>query len=99
MIHGGERTWVEGKDILLLLLSLSRVQLFCDPMDCSLPSSSAMEFSRQDYYSGLPFPSHRDLSYPGIKPASPALAGGFFTTEPLGKPTSSVSVSYFKSTC
>ena len=40
----------------------------------------SMEFSRQEYWSGLPFPPSRDLPDPGIKPASPALAGGFFTT-------------------
>ena len=46
-------------------------------------------FSRQDYWSGLPFPLPGDLSDPGTEPespASPALAGGFFTTEPVGKP-------------
>ena len=44
-----------------------------------------MGFSRQEYWSGLPFPSPGDLPDPGIKPASPvspALAGGFLTTEP-----------------
>ena len=45
-----------------------------------------MEFPRQGYRSGLPFPSLEDLPNPGIKPMSPALAGGFFTTEPPGKP-------------
>ena len=48
-----------------------------------------MGFSRHDYWSGLPFSPPRDLSEPGIKPASlvpPALAGVFFTTEPPGKP-------------
>ena len=48
-----------------------------------------MGLSRQAYWSGLPFPLPGDLPYPGIKPASPvspALAGGFFTTEPPGKP-------------
>ena len=48
-----------------------------------------MEFSRQEYWSGLPFPTSGDLPDPGIKAASlvyPALAGGFFTTEPPGKP-------------
>ena len=45
-----------------------------------------MAFSRQEYWSGLPFPSPGDLPYPGIKPTSSALAGGFFTTEPPGKP-------------
>ena len=49
----------------------------------------SMEFSRQEYWSGLPFPSPGDLPDLGIKPvflASPALAGGFFTTVPPGKP-------------
>ena len=45
-------------------------------------------FSRQEYWSGLPFPSPGDLPYPGIKSLSPALAGGFFTAEPPGKPHS-----------
>ena len=45
-----------------------------------------MGFSRQEYWSGLPFPSPGDLPDPGEKPASPALAGGFLTTEPPGKP-------------
>ena len=46
-----------------------------------------MGFSRQEYWSGLPFPLPRDLSDPGIEPESPALAGRFFTSEPLGKPS------------
>ena len=37
-------------------------------------------FSRQEYWSGLPFPPPGHLPHPGIKPTSPALAGGFFTT-------------------
>jgi len=48
-----------------------------------------MEFSREEYWNGLPFPPPRDLPNPGIKPMSlmsPALAGGFFTTAPPGKP-------------
>ena len=52
-----------------------------------------MEFSRQEYWSGFPFPPPEDLPDPGIKPVSPAspvLAGKFFTTVPPGKlqPTS-----------
>ena len=49
----------------------------------------SMGFSRQVYWSGLPFPSPGDLPYPGIEPAPlvfPALAGGFSTTAPCGKP-------------
>ena len=54
---------------------------------CQVPLS--MGFSRQEYWSSLPFPTPRDLPYLGIEPeslASPPLADGFFTTEPLGKP-------------
>ena len=46
-----------------------------------------MEFSRQEYWVGYPFLSPGDLPDPGTKPASPVLAGGFFTTEPPGKPS------------
>ena len=46
----------------------------------------SMGFSRQEYWSGLPFPSPEDLPDPVIKPVSPALVGRFFTTEPPGKP-------------
>ena len=46
-----------------------------------------MGFPRQEYWSGLPFPSLRDLPNPGIKSASPALVDKFFTTEPPGKPS------------
>ena len=66
--------------------ALSCVQL-CNPMDCSRQAPLSMEFSRQEYWSGLPFPTHGDLSNPGIKPecfASPALAGRFFTTSAAG---------------
>jgi len=44
-----------------------------------------MIFSRQEYQSGLPFPSPGDLPDPGIEPRSPALTGGFFITESAGK--------------
>ena len=50
-----------------------------------------MEFSKQEYWSGLLFPSPGDLPDPGIElasPESPALAGRFFTTVPPGKPLS-----------
>ena len=46
-----------------------------------------MGFSRQEYWSGVPFPSPGHLPNPGIEPASPALAGEFFTTEAPGKPS------------
>ena len=64
---------------------LSRVRLFATPCTVARQAHPSMEFSRQEYWSGLPFPSPGDLPDPGIKPLSPALAGGFFTTEPPGK--------------
>ena len=57
-------------------------------MDCSPPLS--MEFCRQEYWSGLPFPPPGNLPNPGIEPsslASPALTGKFFSTEPAGMHT------------
>ena len=46
----------------------------------------SLEFSRQEYWSGLPFPSPADLPNPGIKPWSPALQADSLPSEPLGKP-------------
>ena len=56
-------------------------------MDCSPPDSSlSMEFSRQEYWSGLPFPSPEDLPDPGIEPGSPVLKADSLPTELLRKP-------------
>ena len=55
-------------------------------MDCTPPSYSVRGFPRQEYWSGLPFPSPGNLPEPGIEPASPALADIFLTIEPPGKP-------------
>ena len=49
-----------------------------------------MGFPRQEYWSGLPFPSPGDLPKPGIESMYSALASGFFTTEPSGKPKSNL---------
>ena len=65
---------------------LGYVRLFAAPWTLAHQALLSMGSSRQEYWSGLPFPSPRDLPNLGIKPASPALTGGFFTTEPLGKP-------------
>ena len=56
------------------------------PCTISHQAPLSMEFFGQEYWSGLPFPPPGDLPNPGIEPASPALAGRFFTTGPLGKP-------------
>ena len=47
--------------------------ILCDPMDYILPGSLFMEFSKQGYWSGLPFSTPGDLPNPGIEPSSPAL--------------------------
>ena len=66
------------------------VTLLCptlyDSMDCSLPGPSSMEFSGQEYWSGLPFPSPVDLPNPGVEPWSPALQADSLPSEPSGKP-------------
>ena len=59
----------------------------------------SMGFPRQEYWSGLPFPSPRDRPSPGIKPTSPALAGGFFTIEPPGNPLKKFSNNKFWRGC
>ena len=56
-----------------------------DTIDCSLPGSSVPGIF-QEYWSELPLPSPEDLLNPGIELMAPALAGGFFTAEPPGKP-------------
>ena len=69
--------------------SQSHVQLFVTPLTVAHQALLSMEFSRQEYWSGLPFPTPGDLPDSGMKPmslVSPALAGGFFTTARHGKP-------------
>ena len=68
---------------------LSRVQLFAIPWTVAGRAPLSMEFSRQEYWSGLPFPSPGGVPDLGLEPVSLmflALAGKFFTTEPPGKP-------------
>ena len=75
MSQGQLKACVHAK-LLQLCLTL------CDPMDRSPPGSPSMGFSRQEHWSGLPWPPPGDLSDLGIEPASlmsPAFTGGFFT--------------------
>ena len=59
----------------------SHVQLFATPWTVAYQAPSSMEFSRQEYWSGLPFPSPGNLPDPGIEPGSPALQVGCFTIQ------------------
>ena len=69
----------------------------CDPMDCSLSGSPSMGFSRQECWSGLPFPSPGDLPNPGIEPGSPTLQADALPSELPGKPLLSASTHMFLS--
>ena len=79
-------TFIQSLGSYVCVCMLSHVQLFVTPWTVALQSFLSMGFPRQEYWSGLPFPLPGDLSDLGIKPVSPALADGFFTTEPPRKP-------------
>ena len=66
--------------------SLSRVRFFATPWTVDYQDSPSMGFSRQEYWSGLLFPSPGDLPNPGIKPGFPELQADALPSEPPGKP-------------
>ena len=70
--------------------SLSCVRLFATPCTMAYQAPLCMGFSRQEYWSGVPFPSPGDLPNPGIEPRSPALQADAVLSEPLGKPAMAV---------
>ena len=63
---------------------LSRVRLFVTPWTVAHQAPLSMGFSRQEYWSGLPFPSPGDLRDPGMEPRSPALQADALPSEPPG---------------
>ena len=65
--------------------SLSRVRLFATPWTVAYQAPPSMRFSRQECWSGLPFPSPGDLPDPGIEPRSPTLQADALPSEPPGK--------------
>ena len=65
---------------------LSRVQLFATPWTVAYQAPPSIAFSRQEYWSGLPFPSPGDLPDPGVEPGSPSFQADALTSEPPGKP-------------
>ena len=83
---------VTGKDIHsmcgVVVLIAQLCLTLCNPWTVACQAPLSMEFSRQEYRKGLPFPTPKDLPHLGINPtspASPSLAGRFFTTESPGK--------------
>ena len=71
-----------------MLSCVSRVRLFATPWTVAHQAPQSMGFSRQEYWSGAPFPSPGDLPDPGIKPRSSALQADFLPAEPPGKSNS-----------
>ena len=76
--------------------SLSHVQLFVTPWAVAYQASPSVGFSRQEHWSGLPFPPAGDLPHPGIKPASPTLQADPIPSEPPGKPEVTRAMAYDK---
>ena len=72
--------------VCVCVKSLSRVRLFATPWTVARQAPLSMGFSRQGYWSGLPFPSPGDLPNPGIEPGSPALQEDALLSEPSRKP-------------
>ena len=73
-----------------MLSCVISVQLFATPRTVARHAPLSMGFSRQEYWSGLPFPPPVDLPDTGTEPASPTspgLSSGFFTAEPPGNPS------------
>ena len=78
------QTWLKWQKVKVK--SLSSVWLFATPWTVAYQAPPSMGFSRQEYWSGLPFPSPGDLPDPGIEPGSPTSRADVLTSEPPGKP-------------
>ena len=75
----------EYSEVKVKVKSLSHVRLFATPWTVAQQAPPSMGFSRQEYWSGLPFPSPGDLPDPGIEPRSPTLRADALTSKPPGK--------------
>ena len=81
-----KKRWQEYTESERKVKLLSRVRLFATPWTIAYKAPLSMGFSRQGYWSGLPFPSPEDLPDPGIEPGSPTLQADVLPSEPPGKP-------------
>ena len=85
--YGGNHFTIHVSQMIMLLCLVTKSCLtLCNPMYVAHQAPLSMGFLRQEYWSGLSFPSPGDLPDPGIESRSCALADGFFTTEPLESP-------------
>ena len=85
-LKGGLREIGNDAGQLVKVKSLSHLKLFATPWTVAYQAPPSMGFSRQECWSGLPFPSPGDLPDPGIKPRSPALQEDVLPSEPPEKP-------------
>ena len=83
------------KHFCFVVQSLSHVQFYATPWTAACQALCPWGFSRQEFWSGLTFPSPGDLLGLGFEPMSFTLAGGFFTTDPPRKPLKSVNLTQF----
>ena len=74
----------------LTQISVSHIQLFATPWTVAYQAPLSMEFSKQECWSGLPFPSPGDLLHTGLEPGSPALQVGSLPAELPGKPLAQI---------
>ena len=81
-------SWVTAKTAATSWPSLCHIRFFARPWTVAHQAPLSMEFSRQEYWSGLPFPSLRDLPNPGTEPRSSAWQADCLPSEPPGKPQS-----------
>ena len=77
--------WSVYNECLWNCYSLSHVRFFATPWTVARLAPLSIEFSRQEYWSGLPFPSPGDIPNSGIEPRSPALQTDTLASEPPGK--------------
>ena len=82
--------------IVVVVQSLSCVRLFVTPWTIAHQAPPSMGSSRQEYWSGLPFPSPGDLPDPGIEPRSPIMQADALTSEPPGKQRPKCKAKYYK---
>ena len=77
--------WIKKMCFIYMVKSLSHIWLFKTPLIVAFQVPLPMEFSRQEYWSGLPCPPPGDLPNPGTEPSSPALQVDYLLSEPPGK--------------
>ena len=91
----GQRTWFQNTSLHLQLLQCVSWSVISDSATPARQASLSMKFSRQEYWTGQPFPPPGDLPDPGIKPGSPVLHTDYLPSEPPGKTTAAVGPNSF----